>query len=308
MLISLKGARSARSTRNFALKILTGAPDDTKQIFEAELKAFRKNTNWRHVVELYATFQRGNQYMFLFPWAAGGSLGEMMTQGAHPPTLQSGSSDEVRIEFTRWIHQQCGGLIEALLNIHEYLDRRPPDDFDPADDEVYGVHYDIKPGNILYFTGENSAHGYGTLKLADFGLLKYYSRSNRTRQVSYTYPPDQSYKCPEHDFSGVLSRKVDIWALGCVFLELLTWTIRGTGSTKTFCAKRSSEIARVNSRGRKIARRDDSFFARQRRSTTQLVSYSIWGRTSNVTSFEEPVLKRSVVEVRIPFVLCVIDR
>lgn len=242
--------------------------------------------------------------MFLFPWAEGGSLFDLISkeEWGEPPTLEPMSTRDDFISFTQWIHQQCGGLIEALLSIHDYLDENPPTGLAPADDDVYGVHYDIKPENILHFIDEKSTYRYGTLELADFGLLKYHSRDTRTRLVKYWGPAHQMYKCPEHDFSEILSRKVDIWALGCVFSEMVTWPVKGRGSAEEFRKYRKSELTRMDSHGKKRPIIDDSFFSRKTKSPIELIAPHVCGIRDGVSdnSLQKPVLKRTVVEVRGP--------
>ncbi|KAF5538350.1 serine threonine kinase [Fusarium mexicanum] len=93
-------------------------------------------------------------------------------------------------------------------------------------DRSFGNHLDIKPANILYFSQETANHPLGVLKIADFGLTKFHSQSSRTRKSrSSAYRCSQQYRSPEHDIGYIISRKVDIWALGCIFSELFTWML-----------------------------------------------------------------------------------
>jgi cyclin-dependent kinase 7 len=59
----------------------------------------------------------------------------------------------------------------------------------------------------------------GILKLGDFGLAKYYGSPNRelTHQVVTRW-----YRSPELLFGArMYGAGVDIWAVGCIFAELL---------------------------------------------------------------------------------------
>lgn len=74
------------------------------------------------------------------------------------------------------------------------------------------LHRDLKPNNLLV----NSA---GLLKIADFGLAKLYGSPNRinTHQVVTRW-----YRSPELLFGAKqYGACVDMWALGCIFAELL---------------------------------------------------------------------------------------
>ncbi|KAJ3158193.1 hypothetical protein HDU86_003151 [Geranomyces michiganensis] len=97
------------------------------------------------------------------------------------------------------------------------------------------IHYDLKPGNILYFKGE--------VKVTDFGLSKIVEQSEPSSFRSapaaraaakdieltsigagtYFYlPPEVFLPQPRNNTEPLtISSKVDVWSLGCVFFELL---------------------------------------------------------------------------------------
>jgi len=87
------------------------------------------------------------------------------------------------------------------------------------------IHRDIKPSNILFAMD-------GKVKVADFGLATVMSNVNTglsvKSSVSEYRGPSMThnlgtalYMCPELDSAGY-DFKVDIYALGIVFFELLT--------------------------------------------------------------------------------------
>ncbi|MEO1525920.1 MAG: serine/threonine-protein kinase [Planctomycetota bacterium] len=80
------------------------------------------------------------------------------------------------------------------------------------------VHRDIKPENILL--GED-----GTLKVADFGIAKIVDDSVRSPTLTATRQVLGSlhYLAPEHlDAPEQVDHRVDLYALGVIFYELLT--------------------------------------------------------------------------------------
>lgn len=71
------------------------------------------------------------------------------------------------------------------------------------------IHRDIKPKNILVKGDE--------IKLIDFGISTYYtSRENSDFNICAV-----DYRAPEVIFEEEYDKSIDIWSLGCVFLELI---------------------------------------------------------------------------------------
>jgi hypothetical protein len=108
----------------------------------------------------------------------------------------------------------------------------------------YGRHGDINPRNILWYNDCDSAEGAlsGTLKIADFGQAEFNSLKSRTapRDVANT----MTYRPPECDDRLVrneqplIRQRYDIWCLGCVFLEFVTWLLGGERLQEKFGAAR----------------------------------------------------------------------
>ncbi|KAI0835853.1 hypothetical protein F5Y06DRAFT_305787 [Hypoxylon sp. FL0890] len=202
-----------------------------------------------HVVNLLAAFQHGGSFYLLFPWAEGGNLRSFWIKNNKPipdcPLL-------------RWIAEQCLGIATALLQIHhghcpaEESKVRGGDR--PTHIPCYGLHGDVKPANILLFK-ENSHSDKFIWALSDFGLGKVHALKDRhagDRAIGYS----PTYRAPELDIKGTIDRSYDIWSLGCVFLEFLTWLLHGWEGVESFALSR---VASGNSdiKGR---RRDDGFF------------------------------------------------
>ena len=80
------------------------------------------------------------------------------------------------------------------------------------------VHRDIKADNILLaHAGEGAIH----IKVADFGVAVVLTVSGSAGLLSRS-PGTHQYFAPERGKSRKYGRMADMWAVGCVIIELLT--------------------------------------------------------------------------------------
>ena len=174
--------------------------------------------------------QSGVSYI-LFPLAKY-NLREFMGSTPDRPRLTA--------PFVLWFLVQLRGLASALSHIHFIGQESSPDDTAVTESGDYGLlgadltdetqslglagfHHDIKSDNILVFEKETTRPGCGgTLKITDFGAgrfadLRLGQQSSGVKAAKGTL----TYKAPDK----YPSRPFDIWALGCVFIELLIWAL-----------------------------------------------------------------------------------
>jgi serine/threonine protein kinase len=118
-------------------------------------------------------------------------------------------------------------------------------DYGCAPERQYGRHGDINPGNILWYNDGKGDSGVlkGTLKIADFGQAELNSLKSRTkpRDVAntLTYRPPESDKLSNKQ--PLIRQTYDMWCLGCVFLEFVTWMLGGDELQEKFTSLRESE-------------------------------------------------------------------
>ncbi|KXX75719.1 Calcium and calcium/calmodulin-dependent serine/threonine-protein kinase [Madurella mycetomatis] len=151
------------------------------------------------------------------------------------------------LELAKWVARQCYGLADALWKFHRF-----PRTKNDGNDKTHGLHCDIKPDNILHYenwkldTGRDSKgtvhEQLGVLQLSDFGLSSFHSaRSVENYRIAGNF---LDYAAPETDFLLVHSPAADIWHLGCLFLDFVTWLLDGPKGYKKFCRDRLTTTLR----------------------------------------------------------------
>ncbi|KAK3950584.1 kinase-like domain-containing protein [Pseudoneurospora amorphoporcata] len=199
----------------FALKRLHGSDKDA---FDKELASLVTVKAQRdiHLIKLLVTFSvtedDGSEVFYLlFPWAEG-NLWKYWK--AH---------EQERLSQARWMAQQCYQLARALLCVHNEREQTLQYyDVPAGKGELYGRHGDIKAENVLYFEADS------TLVLSDFGLGRLHTKHSRSNSDPKLVEKSATYRAPEFDLAnGRISRSSDVFSLGCMFLEFVTWYIMG---------------------------------------------------------------------------------
>ncbi|KAI1112573.1 kinase-like domain-containing protein [Nemania sp. NC0429] len=196
----------------FALKKFAGfKPEEFKD--EVTVLDRYNGTRHPHLVTMVAAFSFNHTNYLIFPWATH-DLG-MYWQTVRP------TPDASDPGLVRWISYQAWMLVDAIRCMHV-----PEENTNiPENDRIVGRHGDIKSENILWY---KSGGEFGKLVIADMGI----SKTHRWESKTYTRKGETKrtprYQPPELDFSkGRLGRTFDIWTLGCVFFEFLTWLYKG---------------------------------------------------------------------------------
>jgi len=242
-------ARDDDQNPYFAVKELTAKDDDTGVDFTKEVTAWAKSVGvagHRHIVRLLATWHQNHSWYLLFGWAEG-NLRDYWK--AHPAGCPHHDLD-YRHGQSKWVVEQCLGIAQGLAKIH----RATSGHSDDGIIENYGIHGDVKPENILQFKDRDTIHG--LLVICDFGFTMFHSR--RSRSAASPEGTSPTYRAPEYDVTektqGGISRACDVWALGCVYLEFVTWYLLGFDAVDDlFTSRRISE-----DRGELVA--SDKFF------------------------------------------------
>ncbi|KAI5918598.1 kinase-like domain-containing protein [Camillea tinctor] len=190
----------------------------------------------QHLSKLLATFETpytsGNtpyhNYYLMFEWADM-SLLDLWKRG-HPTIIE-------QCTLSQWVAQQCQGLAKALDIIHEFKTHKSKSD---PETRTHGFHGDIKPENILWYSNwEGCGHPFGVLQITDFGLSSFHNTTTaidiKARMLDHVYSP------PESKLARRISQSLDIWTLGCLFLDFAAWLADGMRGFDNFEGARMKE-------------------------------------------------------------------
>ncbi|KAI8680664.1 Protein kinase domain-containing protein [Fusarium sp. Ph1] len=193
--------------------------------FEQERKALERfswpNKGHEHLVWLLLSYEQGHELFMIFPWAQG-DLVDYWEKNPSNPTS--------RDDFY-WFIQQCEGLARGLCKVHKDGSWPPrcgsSGDTSESDARNRGRHGDIKPENILWSESEGTSRAH--LVVADFTLMRFHFVDTvdytEASKVGFT----GAYCSPELEAGShtIVNQKFDIWTLGCVYLEFITWYLIG---------------------------------------------------------------------------------
>ncbi|KAI1081485.1 kinase-like domain-containing protein [Whalleya microplaca] len=225
----------------FALKELIS---DNDKDFKREREGLHKmlSLQHEHLIQVIDSFKRDTAFYFIFPWANGGDLWNLWNK---PEWDEQRRENEMIL----WVLKQIKGIASGVKELHH-----PPTSQDSSSQasqsttegpEYHAHHCDLKPKNILIFFDESKGIFRGTLRIADAGLVKFHQQITTKRQVGTSmamiatidYAPPEAL---EEVQGSKRSRKFDMWSLGCIFLEFITWVLGGSGEIKTFRDGRQS--------------------------------------------------------------------
>lgn len=188
--------------------------------FEREVDMLQRfhSTRHPHLVTLLAAFSYKEMNYLIFPWATHDL--QMYWQKVRPNPEASDA------KLVQWVCYQAWMLVEAVRCIHV-----PGEETNkPGEDPQFGRHGDLKADNILWY---KSSEGFGKLVITDFGTAKTHTYTSKTYTIQNKASAAPRYRPPELEYAGGrMGRTFDIWTLGCLFFEFLTWLHGGYAGLK----------------------------------------------------------------------------
>jgi serine/threonine protein kinase len=248
-----------------------------KKLYSSDEKEFQKEVTilkalgskqkkHPHLIKLLATYRQEQKYHLMFPYADA----NLRTYWGDRP---SPSFDDATV---LWSLKQMVGIASGLSLVHNFSVTYPLSVDGPGNvrlhrdaklsveksEELYGRHGDIKPENILWFQrSPDTDDEKGILQIADFGLGRFHGRDSRSRVPPESVQGSPTYEPPECKLHRPVSRAYDIWSLGCLYLEFITWLLKGSEEIEGF----SDFRGRLASTGLN----DDYFFTIVKESNTE---------------------------------------
>ncbi|EQB52771.1 hypothetical protein CGLO_07577 [Colletotrichum gloeosporioides Cg-14] len=195
-----KASKNTKPYIEVAVKFLNStAIADAEKFYGKEMTTLNlmRSLNDDHLIKAIAVYTKGEQRCFVFPWAQGGSLKDFLNR----------DRPQLNRQLVTWTITQMYGISKAIGKLH-------------GTGKKGTRHGDIKPLNILYFPDSENGFPWGNLVVADVGLAKVHRDYTNRREGTTT----------QH---GTTIR-YDVWSLGCVFLEFITWLVYGQGGLARF--------------------------------------------------------------------------
>ncbi|KAK8078104.1 Protein kinase-like (PK-like) [Apiospora saccharicola] len=216
------------STNYFALK--TFLDDfDPRSNFEKELENNNAVPHSDRILPLLAAFEHRGKFYLLFPWTELRDLRNIWKRFSPVYDQSTGRHMHHTTWYSsQWLLEECLGITSAVADIHGRKGS--------ASRQQFLLHADIKPDNILGFHNGDSI----SLKLADFGHSHILTPNSPDVLVSAMVNP-RTYRAPEYDIQEKATIKYDVWSLGCLFLDFVTWALLGCDEVQRFQDRRLSE-------------------------------------------------------------------
>jgi serine/threonine protein kinase len=241
-------------------------PDEDDFLKEANILRALAPKRHLHLLRLLATFQQtksqeGLKWHFVFP-CADANLRAYWDKTEPNPKFNE--------RTVLWVLKQMAGITDGLSQVHIHevvmplsvkgvggirLKEGKTMSVEKGE-QWYGRHGDIKPENILWFSKDpEHDDDRGMLKIADFGLGRFHGLDSRSKVPPETIAGTVTYEPPELKLGTPVSRAYDIWSLGCLFLEFITWLLMGAKAVHGFADARAEPYPSAPKMS------DDSFFA-----------------------------------------------
>ncbi|KAI1366338.1 hypothetical protein F5Y08DRAFT_337730 [Xylaria arbuscula] len=193
-----------------------------------------------------------------------------------------------------WLIKQCWRISELLQKVHE-RDRRLATRLYYAGNNRYFV----EPDTIISLASKQalrdpdkplvSEPGFSNPELPDFDLVSIPNAQIGGGAVGWLTNRSYTYRPPEVDIENALfSESADVWSLGCVFLEFVTWYVLGVAGLREFV---EDQLA-TKKHSLPILNLSEDFIVKD-------TFFSIRGRgSSNAFAIQSPAITKLIAKIR----------
>ncbi|GIJ89124.1 hypothetical protein Asppvi_008054 [Aspergillus pseudoviridinutans] len=228
----------AHYTGNFPVREDRQAVVAVKKLFSSDPSRFQSERDMHitlrrtsgphpHLISLLFTYKKGIKFHLVFPWADK----NLRKYWSEIPLEQIGDQKVL------WSLKQMTGLASALSLIHGF---QLPDERQPG--RHFGRHGDLKAENIVWFPSyPGCTDTDGILQITDLGLASLHSIGSVSNGDPAGVRGTKTYRPPDNHRNLRISRKWDIWSLGCLYLEFITWIVLGFDAIVEFAELRGAE-------------------------------------------------------------------
>lgn len=196
------------------IKPRENAQNDFRQ--EEHILSFLRCLEHPNIIQLLAAYTIDQTHYLLFPQAEG-DLKHFLRQENRLPGFETDNE----------VFQALYELASAIEAVHNYFSNT-------FNVRKIGCHYDLKPDNILYRPGKFILSDFGLSRLSDEnqGSKSLY----RNGAAEYWAPECHSV---DEDFKKLrVGRSSDMWSLGCILSEMVTYLQKGSTGVASFSSKR----------------------------------------------------------------------
>lgn len=178
----------ADPSTTYARKRLLVITEYSKPMIEKEVALLRRFKH-PHSIQFHGSYSHQGGFFLIFD-LADGNLAEFFKS---PPMDFINLSESAKgSKLVNWMID----IADALTEFHA----------------VGGIHRDLKPENVLI--------KHGTILLSDFGLA---TQSGRISSHIASIHGTEKYMAPEQGRGLKYGRSADVFAMGCIFLEIITF-------------------------------------------------------------------------------------
>ncbi|KAK5630875.1 hypothetical protein RRF57_006590 [Xylaria bambusicola] len=195
-----------------AVKTLIGSSESEADKEATALEDIRRSANVHLIKAIaYIRTEPKVEFSFVFPWAEHGNLWDFWVRQRGAPRNSA---------YFIGVFRQLRCLARAINELSDKNLR----------------HGDLKPENIVCFKADEGLpagkdeepNAMVRLVIIDVGLAKIHDENTQVRAKTDTKVSTRRYAAPELETNpDRLSRRFDVWSMGCIFLEFAIWLIYG---------------------------------------------------------------------------------